>query len=111
MKNKRTIRTKHVYVIELDESVKSHRKFVAANPGHDPTLPGLYVGRTGLTPEERLEKHKTTPKGSRLVKRFGKRLRPDLYEHLNPMTYEEVVKMEVAHAEALRTQGYAVWQH
>ncbi len=103
-------KNKNVYVIELDETVKAKPKFIEANVGHDPTLPCLYVGRTGLTPEERFQKHKTGPKASRLVRRFGLRLRPDLYEHLNPMTHEEAVKMEKAHAEALRSQGFPVWQ-
>lgn len=101
---------KNVYVIELDESVRTKPKFLEANPGHDPSLPCLYVGRTGLTPEERFEVHRTQPKGSRIVKRFGKKLRPDLYKHLNPLTHEAAVATEESHAKALRVQGYAVWQ-
>ena len=45
-----------------------------------------------------------------MVEHFGIKLRPELYEHLNPMTSEEVELMEETHAEKLRAQGYAVWQ-
>jgi hypothetical protein len=103
-------KTKNIYVIELDESVKTNKKFAKANPNPDPALPCLYVGRTGRTPKERFQNHKDGYKSSGIVKRFGIKLRPDLYEHLNPMTFEEVEKMEETHAEALRAEGYPVWQ-
>ena len=103
-------KNKNVYVVELDESVKANKKFMKANVGYDPALPGLYVGRTGFTPEKRFQKHKEGHKSSGFVKRFGIKLRPDLYENLNPMTFDEVEIMERTHAEALRAQGYPVWQ-
>ena len=103
-------KNKNVYVVELDESVKANKKFMKANVGYDPALPGLYVGRTGHTPEKRFQEHKEGHKSSGFVKRFGIKLRPDLYENLNPMTFDEVEIMERTHAEALRAQGYPVWQ-
>ena len=103
-------KTKNIYVVELDEAVRTKKKFTEANPNPNPALPCLYVGRTGLTPVERFEKHKAGHKSSRMVKHFGIKLRPELYEHLNPMTAEEVVLMEETHAKKLRSQGYAVWQ-
>ena len=103
-------KTKNIYVIELDESVKANKRFAKANPNPDPALPCLYVGRTGRSPEERLQNHKDGYKSSSIVKRFGIKLRPELYEHLNPMTFEEVQIVEKTHAEALRAQGYSVWQ-
>ena len=86
--NKAMKKNKNVYVVELDESVKANKKFMKANVGHDPTLPGLYVGRTGLPPEKRFQKHKEGHKSSGIVKRFGIKLLQDLYEPLNPMTFE-----------------------
>ena len=103
-------KNKYIYVVELDQSVRENRKFAKANPNANPALPCLYVGRTGKSPEQRFEDHKKGHKPSIIVKRYGIKLLPSLYEHLNPMSYEEVQLMEVQHAEALRSQGYAVWQ-
>ena len=104
-------KNKNIYVIELDESVRTNKKFAKANPNPDLSLPCLYVGRTGKTPAERFLNHKKGYKSSRIVNRFGIKLRPELYEHLNPMSSDEVEIMEVKHAETLRAQGYAVWQN
>ena len=100
----------HVYVIELDPAVRNHAKFCAANPGHDPRKPPLYVGMTGLDPETRFERHKYGVKDNRYVRRYGVRLRPDLYAELNPLPYAEAQRMEWVLARELRSDGYAVWQ-
>ena len=47
-------------------------------------------------------------KSSSVVKRYGDRLLPKLYEHLNPMPYEAAVQMEKDLAEDLRNLGYTV---
>lgn len=70
---------------------------------------GYYVGMTGLTPEERFANHRRGYKGASVVKRFGERLVPKLYAHLNPMTYPEAAAMEVRLAEELRAKGYQVF--
>ena len=70
---------------------------------------GYYVGMTGLTPEERFLKHKSGVKASRYVKRFGERLVPKLYAHLNPMTYRDAATMEKQLFAELREQGYQVF--
>ena len=62
-----------VYVIELDR---------AAGRRRDPRIPWVYVGSSARSPEERFEQHRRGYKSGRLVKRFGLRLRPDLYEDL-----------------------------
>ena len=43
-----------------------------------------------------------------MVKKCGKGLMPELYEHLNPMPYDAAVQMEKDLAEDLRNQGYTV---
>ena len=43
-----------------------------------------------------------------MVKRFGLRLIPELYEHLNPMPFEAAAQMEQDLAEDLRRVGYTV---
>lgn len=70
---------------------------------------GYYVGMTGLTPEQRFENHKSGIKAAGVVRRFGERLVPRLYAHLNPMTYERAKEMEVLLAESLRKRGYVVF--
>lgn len=78
------------------------------NPAGDGKA-GYYVGMTGLTPEVRFENHKRGIKAASVVKRFGERLVPKLYAHLNPMTYEEALAMEAQLAEELRAQGFQVF--
>jgi hypothetical protein len=70
---------------------------------------GYYVGMTGLTPEERFANHKAGIKSATVVKRFGVRLVPRLYQDLNPMSYEDAVAAEPRLAEELRARGYQVF--
>jgi predicted GIY-YIG superfamily endonuclease len=70
---------------------------------------GYYVGMTGLTPERRFENHKSGIKAARVVNKFGVRLVPKLYAHLNPMSYKKAVTMEGVLAESLRRRGYVVY--
>jgi len=70
---------------------------------------GYYVGMTGLAPETRFENHKAGRKAARIVRKFGERLVPKLYAHLNPMPYAKAVQMEVDLAESLRKRGYLVF--
>jgi len=100
-----------VYVIELDDAVRLEKKFQEKNPGARLDKPCLYVGMTGLTPEERFANHKAGKKSSLIVKKHGIRLRPRYFEDLNPMTYEEAKAEEPALAARLRKRGFAVWQN
>jgi predicted GIY-YIG superfamily endonuclease len=70
---------------------------------------GYYVGMTGLTPERRFQNHKMGLKAARVVTRYGERLVPRLYAHLNPMPYAKAVEMEAALADSLRKRGYVVF--
>ena len=70
---------------------------------------GYYVGMTGLTPEQRFQNHKSGIKAAGIVRRFGERLVPKLYAHLNPMPFEEAVAMEVRLADQLRARGFQVF--
>jgi hypothetical protein len=100
----------NVYVIELDGRVLNHARFRAANPNRDITKPCVYVGCTGLTPEQRFEKHKAGIRANSYVQRYGLRLLPRLYAYANPMPYDAARDMEVELAIALQEEGYAVWQ-
>ncbi len=98
----------HVYVVLLKPAVASIRRILAENPIRDPGKPCVYVGMSGLPPEERFAKHKAGVKAASVVKRFGVRLVPELYAHLNPMPYAAAVQMEKDLAEDLRRAGYTV---
>jgi predicted GIY-YIG superfamily endonuclease len=78
------------------------------NPNGDGKA-GYYVGMTGLTPERRFENHKAGIKAAGVVKNYGVRLVPKLYDHLNPMTYGAAKVMEVELAEELRKRGFVVF--
>ena len=78
------------------------------NPNGDGKA-AYYVGMTGLSPEDRFKNHKAGIKAARVVKKYGERLVPKLYAHLNPMTYQAAVAMEVQLAEELRAAGYQVF--
>ena len=98
----------NVYVVLLDPAVGKIRKARAARRKSDPKKPCVYVGMTGLTPEERFENHKAGIKYAWVVKHYGIRLLPELYAHLNPMPFEAAVQMEMDLAEDLRRAGYTV---
>ena len=98
----------HVNVVLLDPVVGSARKVRAENPKRDRKKPCVYVGMTGLTPEERFANHKAGTKAAWVAKRYGLRLLPELYAHLNPMPYEAAAQMEKDLAEDLRRAGYTV---
>ncbi len=63
---------------------------------------------TAGTPEERFANHKAGTKSASVVKRYGIRLLPECYEHLNPMPFEAAAQMEKDLAEDLRRAGYTV---
>jgi hypothetical protein len=98
----------HVYVVLLKPEVARFRKVQRENPKRSSVKPCVYVGMTGLTPEERFANHKAGIKSASLVKAFGLRLLPELFAHLNPMPFEAAARMEVDLAEDLRQQGYTV---
>jgi len=98
----------HVYVVLLKPDVARLRKVQRENPLRREDKPCIYVGMTGLTPEERLANHKAGIKGAYVVKRYGVQLMPELFEHLNPMPFDAAVIMERDLAADLRLQGYTV---
>jgi hypothetical protein len=65
-----------VYVIELAPEAGRRR---------DPRIPWVYVGSSARDPEIRFEQHRRGYKSSGLVKRFAVRLRPDLYDDIDPI--------------------------
>ena len=103
--------TSSVYVIRLDEAVLKHRRYRAANPGYVKGAPCVYVGATGVSPEERFANHKSGHKANWYAQTYGDALLPELYAHLNPMTYQRALATEITLADELRQEGFAVWQN
>ncbi len=98
----------NVYVVLLDPAAAKLRAVRAVNPNRDSKKPCVYIGMTGLDPQERFANHKAGIKAASVVKRYGIRLLPEMYEHLNPMPYEAAAQMERDLAEDLRRAGYTV---
>ena len=98
----------HVYVVLLSKTVLRERAVLRANPDRNPKKPCVYVGMTGLTPEQRIENHLNGYKAAKVVKKYGLRLLPELYEDMNPMSYAQAVETEVLVAKNLRKAGYTV---
>ena len=103
--------THNIYVIELSQEVLTNKKFRDANPDYISGKPLAYVGMTSRTPKERFLQHKAGYKSARLVRKFGIRLKPRQYTSLNPMTYNEAVKMEKLKTKQLRKRGWGVWSN
>ena len=97
-----------VYVVLLSKRALKEASVLRLNPKRDPSKPVVYVGMTGLPVDHRFENHKNGYKSARFVRRYGIRLLPELYDHLNPMPFEAAAQMEKDLAEDLRNEGYTV---
>ena len=100
-----------VYVVRLDSAVLRHRRFRAANPAYLDGAMCVYVGATDMTPEQRFANHKAGHKANWYAQKYGETLIPDLYTHLNPMTYQRALATEITLADELRQEGWGVWQN
>lgn len=106
-----------VYVIELSRKVFTEdRRFRAANPQFNGVLECLYVGMTSKTPQERFMQHKSGARSLRghklssdIVRKYGRYLRPSLYQDIGPLRRAEALEVERGLALELRRKGYAVW--
>src|SRR5437764_12579731 len=98
----------NVYVVLLSKAALKDLSIMRRNPARDPVKPVVYVGMTGLPVDHRFENHKNGYKSARLVRKYGVRLLPEMYEYLNPMPYEHAAQMERDLVDDLRAQGYAV---
>ena len=98
----------HVYVVLLDQQAAQERALIRVNPRRNPAKPCVYVGMSGLEPEERFARHKAGIQSAKWVHRYGVRLLPELYAHYNPMPFDAAAEMERDLAEDLRAQGFTV---
>ena len=87
-----------------------HPAFRDRNPG-GAASGCLYIGVTGLAPEERFERHRADTQSARFVRTHGTRLRLDLVEGYSRLPHRIAAYMEPRLAAWLRAQGFAVWQN
>jgi hypothetical protein len=103
---------RNLYVVELSPKVFDwERRFFEANLHWIPGRLCVYVGMTGLTPEERFRAHLRGEHAAWFVQKYGRRLLPEFYEHFNPLPYDLAQQMEPELARQLRADGLAVWQN
>jgi hypothetical protein len=92
-----------VYVIELRPEAREGKDCRADKPP-------VYVGQTADTPEERFAEHLAGYRASRVVRRYGLRLRPRLYRNYGPYgTRDEALAGETRLADRLRRRGFCVF--
>lgn len=92
---------RRVYVIELAAS---------AVPDSRHGLPPLYVGESYLAAPVRLEQHLSGYKASKWVKKYGRRVRPDIYDRFPAVgSVDEARKLEADVAAILRDCGFTVF--
>lgn len=102
----------NLYVVELRAEIfETEWRFFEKNPHWLPGQLCVYVGMTGLTPEERFQKHLRGEKDAWFVQKYGQRLLPDLYRHFNPIPYDLARLMEPELARQLGERGFGVWQN
>ena len=99
-----------VYVIELEQVVADVRKFRTENPKYIKGNACVYVGQSSRKPSLRFEQHKEGYKSNKYAKKYGIKLRPDLYEKYNPIpTRKDAEEIEAMLSRELRSRGYGVW--
>ncbi|MGD8803198.1 MAG: hypothetical protein PVG12_08445 [Gammaproteobacteria bacterium] len=101
----------NVYVIELDKEVLQFDEFLKANPKYKKGMPCLFVGETRHTPQKRFNYHLVGYKSHEFVRRYARRLAPEYYAGINPVSCASAKAEERLLADRLRGLGYAVWQH
>ena len=100
----------YVYVIELDPIVSNIRKFRDKNPKYIKGNGCVYVGQSIRKPILRFDQHKEGYKANKYAKKYGLKLRPDLYEKYNPIpTRKDAESIEEMLGKDLRARGIGVW--
>ena len=104
------MRQYYVYVIELDPVVANIQKFRSKNPKYIKGNGCVYVGQSTHRPLLRFDQHKEGYKANKYAKKYGLKLRPDLYEKYNPIpTRKDAELIEEMVGKDLRGRGIGVW--
>jgi hypothetical protein len=107
--NRATRPTHCIYVVRLSSEVLKEKDFMETNPGAHHSQGLFYVGMTGTSWEERFAQHKRGYKASRIVRKYGQELVPELC--LPYMPHSVAKPREATYATELRASGCAVWQN
>ena len=98
-----------IYVIKLSSEVGERKDVKKQNPNALSAKDCVYVGMTGLSPEERFKNHQAGYKCSKFAKgNYSKSLLPELTTGLHDLKREDAANIESLLAEELRRQGYTV---
>ena len=98
-----------VYVVLLNPEVVNVPQIKRRNRTRDPLKPCLYVGLTGLRVDRCFDYRRAGAIADTWPShKYGIRLMPELYDHLNPMPYEKALHMARKLAADLRAEGYTV---
>ena len=73
-------------------------------PGRQPSF-GVYIGQSANPPATRLNRHLRGPGPSSDVRKWGLHLLPKLYEHFNPVSKAESLRLEAILAQEMRDIG------
>jgi len=99
-----------IYVIRLDAAAMNSKRFREANPCAPETAECLYVGMTVCDAADRFAQHKSGYKACSFVRKHGIGLAHELFPSTKSLPLEAARKLEIDHANELRSLGYAVWQ-
>ena len=99
-----------LYAVELAPAVWKARAFRDRNPG-GAASGCLYIGLTGLRPEQRFDRHRAGTQSGKFVRAHGVRLRLDLVEGFSRLPFKIAAWMEPKLAAWFRAQGFGVWQN
>jgi hypothetical protein len=119
--------TYSVYIIELDPAVRTLDTWIHSNP-EQTRANCFYVGQTAHSAKCRFEQHKLPARAefhcicdlkrgelvnefsigrAKFASKYSNQLRPDLYDHLNPIASQSESKdIEESTALTLRSEGY-----
>ena len=103
-------RKRNLYIITLHPDVLDRDEFRQANPGYVEGMPCVYVGLTIHMPGDRYEQHKAGYRSSKYPRLYGIELAMELMEGFDAEGLKGTQR-EVALADWLRDQGFAVWQN
>lgn len=96
---------RYVYVIRLDDVVLEVKRFRERNPEYREGKPCVYVGSTGLSPDERFRNHKNGIIAFQFVRKFGLYIVRRKCVCLENCTTKQAETTERELAERLRRKG------
>ena len=101
----------YLYAIRLRDDVLDKTAFREANPGYREPKPCYYIGTSRYRPKKRFKKHLQGEKSSKWLRQFGLYVAQSKCRVMWEIEHGDRAVQERRHAEALRGQGYGIWQN